>query len=159
MNHIDKELLEYKHWRAYKFNIFPKKPSLTIQENGFLKKLQEAPSEEANLTRQENDFLKKNDLTKQENELENFVRSLRRLSEARVQINANTSVEIELPNSNTPSQLPVNDIADWLNPADVETAANKSQLQALKYLGMNIAKIETANILALIDELKKVGKI
>ena len=98
-------------------------------------------------------------LSQQEGGVTNFVRSLLRLALERVQISASTSVEIELANSDTyytPSQLPVKEIADWLN--NIETAA-KSQLQALKYLQMKIGRIDQDNLLALVDELKKVGKI
>ena len=98
-------------------------------------------------------------LSQQESAVANFVRSLLLLALERVQISASTSVEIELPNSNTyytPSQLPVKEIADWLNPANIETAAKR---QALKYLQMKIGRIEQDNLLALVDELKKVGKI
>ena len=118
LNYLEKELLEnYKHWRAYKFNIF---------------------------------------LSQYENGLTTFIRSLLRLE----QISASMSVELELHNSNALSQLPVNEIADWLNPDKIEAAANKCQLKALKYLQMKIGKIETDNVVdALVDELKKVGKI
>ena len=98
-------------------------------------------------------------LSQQESAVANFALSLLLLALERVQISASTSVEIELPNSNTyytPSQLPVKEIADWLNPANIETAAKR---QALKYLQMKIGRIEQDNLLALVDELKKVGKI